>query len=389
MPIPVQSKLKPRNNGNFPVVDAIDVHGFISSWQMPVKDIYEYLTKENYDALSSGDFVVSKFADEIINFFSGLDIYDRACSKVDNALWLKTDAGLKLVIQAFPGMVVLNLRTGELITFQNEIWTSSALGQAGKSAYQIWLDQGNVGSEADFLLSLKGADGLPGEQGVTGEPGIDGKSAYQIWLDQGNVGSEADFLLSLKGSNGEPGEQGVQGEQGEQGPAGEAFYDDIILATADSWTTKKSNGAIPFEEEDANTGHTRWTKLFSPATDQYICLEIRNLNNTLITTNKFNLIMTVKCNEVDLDNKTVGFECRAYYKKSNQPSGNWWTGMVSTKILTNALQDYRLSFNLVEFIDPVSYDDGCLVIEIKRKTDIQSNVPYDVFMVDTEIHLNK
>jgi hypothetical protein len=30
-----------------------------------------------------------------------------------------------------------------------------AYGSAGKSAYQIWLEHGNTGSEADFLASLR------------------------------------------------------------------------------------------------------------------------------------------------------------------------------------------------------------------------------------------
>ena len=33
--------------------------------------------------------------------------------------------------------------------------------------------------------------------------GKDGKSAYEIWLEQGNTGTEADFLESLKGSGGD------------------------------------------------------------------------------------------------------------------------------------------------------------------------------------------
>lgn len=36
----------------------------------------------------------------------------------------------------------------------------------------------------------------------------DGKSAYQIWLDNGNVGSEADFLASLQGNSGYSGAAG-------------------------------------------------------------------------------------------------------------------------------------------------------------------------------------
>lgn len=38
-------------------------------------------------------------------------------------------------------------------------------GDDGLSAYEIWLSQGNTGSETDFLESLKGADGAKGEKG--------------------------------------------------------------------------------------------------------------------------------------------------------------------------------------------------------------------------------
>lgn len=37
----------------------------------------------------------------------------------------------------------------------------------GQSAYQIWLDEGNVGTETDFINSLKGTDGNDGTDGAT------------------------------------------------------------------------------------------------------------------------------------------------------------------------------------------------------------------------------
>ena len=79
----------------------------------------------------------------------------------------------------------------------------------GKSAYEIWQEEGNVGSEQDFLNSLKGQDGTNGINGQNGTNGQDGKSAYQIWLDNGNTGTEQDFLNSLKGQNGTNGQDGV------------------------------------------------------------------------------------------------------------------------------------------------------------------------------------
>ena len=73
--------------------------------------------------------------------------------------------------------------------------------------------------------SLSGNGVMKGEPG---EKGTDGKSAYQIWLDEGNVGTEQDFLASLKGADGtmtfedltEEQKESLKGEQGEVGPAG-------------------------------------------------------------------------------------------------------------------------------------------------------------------------
>lgn len=38
----------------------------------------------------------------------------------------------------------------------------------------------------------------------SGPKGDDGDSAYQVWLDEGNIGTEQDFLDSLKGDQGDP-----------------------------------------------------------------------------------------------------------------------------------------------------------------------------------------
>lgn len=110
----------------------------------------------------------------------------------------------------------------------------------GKSAYQLWLDEGNKGTEQDFLSSLKGEkgdDGATGETGKTGQPGLSayqlavqsgfkgsetewldflrkgpkgekGDSAYQEWLNAGHKGSETDFINSLVGPKGSTGADG-------------------------------------------------------------------------------------------------------------------------------------------------------------------------------------
>ena len=52
-----------------------------------------------------------------------------------------------------------------------------------------------------FVLTLFMTFTLSGCAFLKGKDGTDGKSAYQIWLDAGNVGTEADFLAWIKGDN--------------------------------------------------------------------------------------------------------------------------------------------------------------------------------------------
>lgn len=51
-----------------------------------------------------------------------------------------------------------------------------------------------------------GAPGAPGADGEDGTPGINGSSAYQIAVAGGYVGTEANWLLSLKGAKGDKGD---------------------------------------------------------------------------------------------------------------------------------------------------------------------------------------
>lgn len=48
-----------------------------------------------------------------------------------------------------------------------------------------------------------------GEKGDAGKDGLDGKSAYEIWLDNGHIGTEEDFLNSLRSPNTNYDEQGL------------------------------------------------------------------------------------------------------------------------------------------------------------------------------------
>lgn len=54
-------------------------------------------------------------------------------------------------------------------------------GSNGKSAYDIWIEQGNSGSEQDFLNSLKGEKGDKGDPGEIGSGGINVPSLYTYY----------------------------------------------------------------------------------------------------------------------------------------------------------------------------------------------------------------
>jgi hypothetical protein len=74
------------------------------------------------------------------------------------------------------------------------------------TAYSIGVNgtQGPPGAQGP-----QGIQGIQGPAGSNGTIGVDGKSAYEIWLEEGNSGTEQDFLDSLVGEDGAQGPPGV------------------------------------------------------------------------------------------------------------------------------------------------------------------------------------
>ena len=94
-----------------------------------------------------------------------------------------------------------------------------------------------------------GSSGYNGTHGDDGADGAPGQSAYQLWLDSGGSGTEAEFLLSLVGATGATGGQGEQGVPGVSnlaGPAGTSGTDGTNGTNGDTITeiTSNSNGTI-------------------------------------------------------------------------------------------------------------------------------------------------
>lgn len=93
---------------------------------------------------------------------------------------------------------------------EETVWSHLPVGETGESAYDIWIDNGNYGSELVFSQWIIGPQGPQGEKGSQGErgdkgeqgpPGIDGKDGAQ-------------------GPKGDTGARGPQGPQGPRGPKG-------------------------------------------------------------------------------------------------------------------------------------------------------------------------
>ena len=118
------------------------------------------------------------------------------------------------------------------------------IGADGKSAYEIAVENGFVGTETEWLASLKGApgkDGAPGRDGANGAPGRDGTdgrdgvSATHEWNGTTLTITSASGTSSANlkgepgrdGADGAPGKDGAPGEPGAQGAPGKDGKDGV------------------------------------------------------------------------------------------------------------------------------------------------------------------
>ena len=110
----------------------------------------------------------------------------------------------------------------------------------GKSAYQIWLDNGNTGTETDFLNWLKGKDGANGTDGKDGVNGQDGKD--------GQDGQDG-----VNGKDGVDGQDGVDGKDG-NGVKSAAINDkgELIITLDDGTVINAGQVVAPEKRIDEN-----------------------------------------------------------------------------------------------------------------------------------------
>lgn len=81
----------------------------------------------------------------------------------------------------------------------------------------VMIDTGDVDNPEDSQLYLKGDTEWKFISDLSGAQGIQGLSAYQIAVQEGFIGSEEDWIASLKGEKGDTGNKGDKGDAGEKG----------------------------------------------------------------------------------------------------------------------------------------------------------------------------
>lgn len=118
-------------------------------------------------------------------------------------------------------------------------------------------DKGDAFTYDDFtpeqLASLKGEKGDKGDTGASGRDGLDGadgsdgKSAYDIAVDNGFVGTEVEWLESLKGADGANGADGKDGSNGTDGYTpvkGTDYWTAEDIADIKSYVDTQIGGAL-------------------------------------------------------------------------------------------------------------------------------------------------
>ena len=111
-------------------------------------------------------------------------------------------------VASLPDASLLSLDQAYIVQETGDLWFVDEANN--------WANAGRiVGPQGDA-----GPQGIQGVQGQQGATGADGISAYQVALNNGFVGTEAQWIASLKGDKGDQGLQGDKGDKGDKGADG-------------------------------------------------------------------------------------------------------------------------------------------------------------------------
>ena len=154
----------------------------------------------------------------------------------------------------------------------------SGSGVAGKSAYEIAVDNGFVGTETEWLESLKGADGADGKDGTNGKNGENGitphiDSTTKNWhigaVDTGilaegtegttftpSVSATGDLSWSNDDGKENPATVNIKGAKGDRGDSGvttpiNGFFTMYVDEDGNLWVLSEDDLTNTFEYDEA------------------------------------------------------------------------------------------------------------------------------------------
>lgn len=196
------------------------------------KDNYQYQEK------------LRKIQDSAEKYKADKELYDKVMSV--STLYeegylddIKSDQEVKELIDSDP-YIYFQENISCVAIEKNETCDSIIVnGRQGKSAYDIWLDNGNEGTEEYFLTTLVGKQGEKGEQGFVGATGQDGTDG-------------ADGKDGADGADGADGQDGADGPRGEQGPQADSVvtistnsnFGPIVGFTASTYSGNIAYGSL-------------------------------------------------------------------------------------------------------------------------------------------------
>ena len=146
----------------------------------------------------------------------------------------------------------------------DEISTMSLPASTGMSAYDIAVLNGFIGSEAEWLASLKGEAGAPGADGAQGPQGEIGPRGNPGLNGQDGAAGQAgytpikgvDYFDGAKGDKGDRGDQGIPGLPGSDASVTKANIEAVLTGEITSHTHPASQGADPWNVIKLGTDFT-------------------------------------------------------------------------------------------------------------------------------------
>lgn len=213
-----------------------------SAYEIAVENGFKGTLKEWLESLegNQGTAGLSAYEIAVKNGFKGTEAQWIASLSgedgQDFSEWVKATFGTtEAFLNAIRGKSAYELAYEKDKTIGTEAqWLASLQGKNGLSAYEVAVLYGGYkGSMAQWLASLQGKDGL---------------SAYALAVEDGFDGDLTEWLESLKGEDGEDGQDGEDGEDGQDGRDGRDGRDGQVVyvnaGAGNGGTTGGSTGGI-------------------------------------------------------------------------------------------------------------------------------------------------